>query len=43
MSGRRKGETTDKATARDIVRGVMEEIIGPFVQTHRATSERKEA
>ena len=43
MSGRRKGETTDKATARDIVRGVMEEIIGPHVQTHRATSERKEA
>ena len=41
MSGRRKGETTDKATARDIVRGVMEEIIGPFVQTHRATT-RKE-
>ena len=37
----RRGEETPASTARDIVRGVMEEIIGPFVQTHRATT-RKE-
>lgn len=40
---KRRGQETDKSKSRDITRGVMEDIIGPFVQTHRATSERKEA
>ena len=39
----RRGAATDHATARDIVRGVMEDIIGPFVQTHRATTRKEVA
>src|SRR5699024_4674657 len=39
----RRGEETPASTARDIVRGVMEDIIGPHVQTHRATTRKEVA
>ena len=36
----RRGEVTDQSTARDITRGVIEEVIGPHVQTHRAATRK---
>ena len=39
----RRGEECPRSMARDIVRGVMEEVIGPFVQTHRATTKKESA
>lgn len=39
MSGRRRGACSTRATARDIVRGVVEDQIGPHQQVHRATNE----
>lgn len=38
----RRGQECPRSMSRDIVRGVMEDIIGPRVQTHRrgGTGER---
>lgn len=33
--GRRRAAITDQSSARDIARGVYEDVIGPHQQTHR--------